>query len=101
MPQRIQRKRTKGWRLPENTVSITRPGRYGNPYIIGEPRITPTGEVWYISEKDCLKLFEQYAKNRIEEEPDWLDPIRGKDLTCFCKEGAPCHGDILLRLANT
>jgi hypothetical protein len=30
MPKRIQRKRTKGWRMPPNTVSVTRPGPFGN-----------------------------------------------------------------------
>ena len=28
-PVRVQRKRVKGWRMPENTVSVTRPGRWG------------------------------------------------------------------------
>ena len=32
MPERIQRKRTKGWRMPPNTVSVTRPGKWGNPF---------------------------------------------------------------------
>ena len=32
MPKRIQRKRTKGWRLPPNTVCVTRPGKWGNPF---------------------------------------------------------------------
>ena len=31
-PQRIQRKRTKGWKMPPNTVSVTRPGKWGNPF---------------------------------------------------------------------
>lgn len=31
-PTRIQRKRTKGWRMPDNTVSVTRPGKWGNPF---------------------------------------------------------------------
>ena len=31
-PVRIQRKRTKGWRLPPNTVCVTRPGKWGNPF---------------------------------------------------------------------
>jgi hypothetical protein len=26
-PVRIQLRRTKGWRMPENTVSVARPGR--------------------------------------------------------------------------
>lgn len=29
-----------------------------------------------------------------------LSLLRGKDLACWCKEGAPCHADILLELAN-
>ena len=29
-----------------------------------------------------------------------LDQLRGHDLCCPCKQGQPCHGDILLRLAN-
>lgn len=31
-PVRIQRRRVKGWRMPENTVSVTRPGPFGNPF---------------------------------------------------------------------
>lgn len=33
-PQRIQRKRSKGWRMPENTVYVGRPTRFGNPYPV-------------------------------------------------------------------
>lgn len=33
-PKRIQRKRTKGFRLPPNTVCVTRPGPLGNPWLI-------------------------------------------------------------------
>ena len=32
MAERLQRRRTKGYRLPEGAVSVTRPGRYGNPW---------------------------------------------------------------------
>lgn len=38
MPERIQRKRVKGWKMPPNTVSVTRPGRYGNPYTAKQAR---------------------------------------------------------------
>lgn len=31
-PVRIQRKRTKGWRKPENTISVCSPGKWGNPF---------------------------------------------------------------------
>lgn len=35
MPKLIQRKRTKGWRMPAGTISITRPGKWGN-WIIAD-----------------------------------------------------------------
>jgi Domain of unknown function (DUF4326) len=31
-PKRIQRKRTKGWKMPPNTVYVGRPTRLGNPF---------------------------------------------------------------------
>jgi hypothetical protein len=30
MPERIQLRRSKGWRLPPNTVVVARPTRWGN-----------------------------------------------------------------------
>lgn len=33
MPERIQRKRTKGWRMPEDAVFVGRPGKWGNPFV--------------------------------------------------------------------
>lgn len=32
MPKRIQRKRTKGWRMPPGAVYVGRPSRWGNPF---------------------------------------------------------------------
>ena len=32
MPQRLQRQRAKGWRMPANTVYVGRPGFFGNPF---------------------------------------------------------------------
>ena len=34
MPQRIQRKRTKGWRMPAGAISVGRPSAFGNPAMI-------------------------------------------------------------------
>lgn len=36
MPERIQRKRTAGWRMPEGAIYVGRPTKWGNPI-----RITP------------------------------------------------------------
>ena len=37
-PVRIQRKRTKGWTMPENTVYVGRPTKWGNPFQYRTPR---------------------------------------------------------------
>lgn len=34
-PIRTQRRRTKGWRMPENAVYVGRPSRWGNPFVDG------------------------------------------------------------------
>ena len=35
-PVRIQ-KRSKGWKMPENTVYVGRPTKWGNPFVVGKP----------------------------------------------------------------
>ncbi|MGX1809730.1 DUF4326 domain-containing protein [Nocardia sp. NPDC055321] len=35
MPERIQRQRTAGWRLPEDAVYVGRPTKWGNPFTVG------------------------------------------------------------------
>lgn len=108
-PKRIQRKRTKGWRLPPNTVCVSRPTKWGNPFKVGD-KFEP-GDSFYIAYGDYLKdglvtvdnsltAFEAYCRSWLRTYPRWLKPLRGKDLACWCKESAPCHADILLRLAN-
>lgn len=38
-PVRVQRKRIKGWRMPEGVVYVGRGTRWGNPYIFGETQV--------------------------------------------------------------
>ena len=88
MPKRIQRKRTKGWRKPEGAVNVTRPGKWGNPFR------------WDTFGERCLWLFRRRLGRKIKEGDLDLEELRGKDLVCWCKLGAPCHADILLEMAN-
>lgn len=109
MPRRIQRKRTKGWRMPAGAVYVGRPTRYGNPFLVPKEhdRSEPdkllerlTGERVHTVERS-LELYELHVKEMIAQHgKEWLAPLRGKDLACFCAEGEPCHADTLLRLAN-
>lgn len=87
-PQRIQRKRTKGWRMPEGAVSVCRPSIWGNPFTIADCR-----EAGFRGTDAELAA----ARKRIL---DNLPSLRGKDLACWCAPDQPCHADVLLRLAN-
>jgi len=104
MPKRIQRKRTKGWRMPDNTVSVCRPGLYGNPYRVGTDGDAKECVAKFradIENGDILEhLKMQFPKRNFKTVGEWLKPLKGKSLACFCKEGSDCHGDILLELAN-
>jgi hypothetical protein len=108
MPKRIQRKRTAGWRKPDNCVIVCRPTRYGNPYKINE-RIeddgVPSGYT-ILDGPTVLELFRNHCEMQLMDDPKWLEPLRGKDLACWCRvfdekgHRVPCHADILLELAN-
>ena len=52
-PIRIQRQRTKGWRMPENTVYVGRPTKWGNPYPVVRAYKNKRGESWWVL-KQCL-----------------------------------------------
>ncbi|MDP9007247.1 MAG: DUF4326 domain-containing protein [Pseudomonadota bacterium] len=86
--QRIQLKRTKGWRMPANTAKVDRTTRWGNHPAA---RAGVTGV-------NAVRLFAQWVANDAPEE--WkcaaILALRRKNLACWCKVGAPCHGDYLL-----
>jgi hypothetical protein len=41
---RVQLRRTKGWRMPPNTVSVARPVPWGNPYVVVRDQMRWDGE---------------------------------------------------------
>ena len=84
-PFRVWRRRVKGWRLPSNTVCVSRPSRFGNPFS------TAAEFARHIHDRDAVNSAEVDA---------WLVPLRGKNLACWCPPGRECHGDFLLIRAN-
>ncbi len=66
MPERIQLRRTKGWRKPEGAIVVSRPSRWGNWYVVRRNRIVverhpesgyatriePKGPHWVVAETD-------------------------------------------------
>ena len=113
-PKRIQRKRSKGWRKPSNTVNVTRPGKWGNQFDLKteENKLymerEPSGLTR--SKKEIAEVEEQARINAVQFFKSSLSiadkalikkELKGKNLMCWCKEGEPCHGDILLKIANS
>ena len=96
-PRRIQRKRTREWRMPENTVSVCRPGKWGNPHKVGAmvdgKPLSTWGAVGMFHADLITGALGYTAKDVIRE-------LRGKNLACFCGLDKPCHADVLLRVAN-
>lgn len=74
---------------PKGAVYVGRPSAWGNPFRAGKDG----------TREAVIAKFEAYALERLTREPDWLEPLRGKDLVCWCAPLA-CHADVLLRLAN-
>jgi hypothetical protein len=98
MPVRIQRKRTKGWRMPENTVYVGRPTKWGNPWTV-EDTYSPENCVDNYRLWVAHGLPITYEKHRQLLFCDMVE-LRGKNLACWCRLDQPCHADVLLEVAN-
>jgi len=113
---RVQRKRTKDYKMPENTKYVGRPTKFGNPFRLtkdGYVQVYSTNRnifdkwiMWSINggfeQKDIVELYEIWIKGNLQKEhpylptPPNLDELKGKNLCCFCPISVPCHVDVLL-----
>jgi hypothetical protein len=103
-PKRVQRKRTKGWRMPENTVYVGRGSRWGNPYPVGS-MYPMDEETWAVlNAESSVRLYREHLSatpwGRPALSTQIVADLAGKDLACWCPLGQPCHADVLLELAN-
>lgn len=108
-PQRIQRKRTKGFNLQQvskasnglDCVYVGRPTKFGNPYKVGSPFFNIfTKKTGIFSIDETVDCFEFWLKGKLAFAPNFLDELRGKNLACFCPLDSCCHADVLLEYAN-
>ena len=102
-PIRIQRKRSKGWKMPKNTVYVGRPTKWGNPIKV-EGKTTRKSatesyrnilgpELAYAVTNKEYRALRYYVLAHIHE-------LKGKNLACWCPLDEPCHVDVLLAMAN-
>ncbi|MBP7619338.1 MAG: DUF4326 domain-containing protein [Gemmatimonadales bacterium] len=127
-PVRVRLSRAKGWRMPPNTVNVARPTIWGNLWIVGTPGMFdgPAGRMICgarLSAVDAVTEYRFWLWGCPVAYPSGLTPeaeaaiteylhhrrmvilarlreLRGKNLGCWCQLDAPCHVDVLLRLAN-
>jgi len=110
-PERIQRRRTKGWRMPPNTVSVTRPSAFGNPFTLAD---SPSRTHWTGTVRGSTRPVHAFISWVESPGSPWhfLDGVQqrnrilagigalvGKNLACWCPLDAPCHADYLLKIA--
>ena len=114
--KRIQRKRTKGWKMPKNAKYIGRPTKWGNPF-----KLSPDGWILYYKTgkligipwcywsvscgfeiKDVVELYGLWIDGKLQKDhphlptPPSIEELKGMDLACFCSLSAPCHVDVIL-----
>lgn len=91
--QRWTRSKQTIWNLrgtvPEGVMRVDRKTIWGNPFVMYDEGQRET----------VCNQFDDYARKRHKDDPQWLAPLRGKDLACWC---APkrCHAETLIELAN-
>lgn len=111
-PRRIQRLRTKGWRMPAGAVYVGRPTKWGNRWKAE----TVDGVGWCCTDTrngliiqardaaDAHDLAVAHYRTWLEALPELRDAattqLRGKPLCCYCPPHLACHADVLLEVAN-
>ena len=92
-PLRVQRSRRRGARLPEGTVCVSRPTKWGNPWAVGhgDPPLT----LDQVRDRYVPWLDQQIADGILD-----VTLLRGLKLACWCPLDRWCHADELARRAN-
>ena len=106
LPRRIQRR--VGQPLPPGAVFVGKGSRWANPLraelVDGQWTAVGVGLSgplpWPCNTKEranwwVVETFRRHVAPTLD-----LEPLRGKDLACWCAPGASCHADVLLLLAN-
>lgn len=112
MCERIQLRRTKGWRKPAGAIVVARPSRWGNPFRVSAVREALNAHGVSASDAElqvaCVRSFTEWLEGDgppvLPEQRRWilsnLPNLAGHDLACWCPLDQPCHADVLLEAAN-
>jgi hypothetical protein len=121
MPDRLQLSRARGWRIPPNSLIVSRPNDLGNPFKVYQHCKGPDGD-WGVVDTGRLHAplghgwnqrgAHQVAVNAYRKVFDETYPpgstarvllamnLAANDyLACWCGLDLPCHVDVLLEVA--
>lgn len=110
-PIRIQLSRKRGYRKPPRAVVVSRPSKWGNPFDWREA-LAEYGCTEREAKATVVSLYRDWLGDLVVRETDGEDAarsavlndlasLRGRNVACWCGPDDPCHGDVLLELANT
>lgn len=107
MPERVQRRRTAGWRAPEDAVYVGRGSRWGNPWKVGSTGWTVLPGGWIdrrphdpLTREQAVDSFRNAHTHDVEYLRDIREQLAGRDLMCWCRLDQVCHADWLLEVAT-
>lgn len=97
-PHRVQLKRSKGWKMPDNTLKIDRTTRWGNPFT---PADCGSVAVAVAHHAAWMKGALAAPDGRVPPtHAEIRTALSGHHLACWCALDGPCHADLLLKIAN-
>jgi hypothetical protein len=111
-PVRLQLSRRKGFDLQALSRAtnglparnVARPSTWGNPYRIGVPRRHVDGRIVIpATALEAAAWYREYLEYHLQGDtmrPALDEDIAGRNIACWCDLDEPCHGDVLLELAN-
>jgi hypothetical protein len=99
----VQLSRRKGWRKPEGVVTVARPTRWGNPFVVGRAVRTPEGVVTPKDRAESVDLFRDWVQGD-DPQARWIrehvGDLAGRTLACWCPQPGPCHALVLAEMAD-
>lgn len=99
--------------MPPNSIYVGRPSPWGNPWKVDPPELNHELAViefentidrillGKVTEAEVLGHSKPPFNIRTEAQlRAWLEPLRGKDLVCWCGLYQPCHADYLIKVCK-
>lgn len=85
------------------TILTGRPGDYGNPWT---HKKSDLAQFKTRTAREAIEKFREYCLDHPEVIARIKRELKGKTLGCWCKTAkagpdTPCHGDVLLEIANS